>query len=42
MNINSGFMRTYRGKIVEYNQAATGPSNYFKDLSNPSEVNVTV
>lgn len=41
-NMNSGISRKYRGKIIEENLEATGPNNYFKEISNTNDVKVTV
>lgn len=42
MNLNSGYKRKYRGKLVEENLQATGASNYFKELNNQSDIVVKV
>jgi hypothetical protein len=38
----SGYKRKYRAKFVEENTGATGPSNYFRDLNNTSDIKVNV
>jgi hypothetical protein len=40
--LNSGKNRTYRAKLVDENTNATGPGNYFKDLTSGSDINMTV
>ena len=42
MNMNSGLTRRYRAKFVEINKEATGANNYFKEVSNPYDINVTI
>jgi hypothetical protein len=42
LNLNSGSQRTYRAKLVEENLNSNGPSNYFKELASPSDVNVSI
>jgi len=40
--VNSGVMRTYRGKLIETNSNANGPSNYFKEISSNQDIKLTV
>lgn len=38
LNMNSGVNRTYRGKLVEENLEATGPKDYFKEVTSGSDI----
>jgi hypothetical protein len=42
LNLNSGEYRTYRGKLIEENLEANGPSNYFKELYQAQDAKVKV
>jgi len=42
LNLNSGYNRTYRGKIIEENLEATGPHNYFKEPYSANEIKLQI
>ena len=44
LNVNSGYNRTYRGKLVEENVNANGPATYFKEIASNinNEIKVVV
>ncbi len=42
LNLNSGYKRLYRAKLVDENLEATGPTNYFREFSNTSDIKVAV